>query len=69
MVKLRIDESLDYSFSAILVTSQQMDGTIKAGKKMKGQIAYEVDKDWKTVEIEFAPVWLGETLLYKINNK
>ncbi|WP_195891792.1 DUF4352 domain-containing protein [Anaeromassilibacillus senegalensis] len=33
----------------------QLDGSVAAGKKMKGTIAYEVPKDWKEIEIRVNP--------------
>ena len=53
------DYSLIYSFGALMDNEdRQMDGTIAAGKKMKGYIGYEVPKDWSTVEIHFTDdVW------------
>ena len=62
--------SLDYSFSAVLATSHQMDGSIPAGKKMQGQIAYEVPKDWKEIEIHITPnYWTGDKLVFLVIHK
>lgn len=33
----------------------QLDGSVAAGKKMNGIIAYQVPEDWKTLEIKFSP--------------
>lgn len=33
----------------------QLDGSVAAGKKMNGVIAYQVPEDWKTLEIKFSP--------------
>lgn len=34
---------------------QQLDGSIAAGKKMNGVVAYEVPADWSEIEVHFAP--------------
>ena len=45
----------------------QLDGTIAAGKKMKGYIGYEVPKDWSTVEIHFTDdVWSNNKFKFEI---
>lgn len=37
----------------------QLDGSVAAGKKMNGVIAYEVPEDFKTFDIKFSPSFLG----------
>lgn len=50
------DFSTDISLSAESESGMgTLDGTIAAGKKMIGAIAYEVPKDWKTAELHFNP--------------
>ena len=62
------DYSLNYSFGALMDNEdRQMDGTIAAGKKMKGYIGYEVPKDGSTVEIHFtADVWSNNKFKFEI---
>ena len=62
------DYSLNYSFGALMDNEdRQMDGTIAAGKKMKGYIGYEVPKDWSTVEIHFTDdVWSNNKYKFEI---
>ena len=62
------DYSLNYSFGALMANEdRQMDGTIAAGKKMKGYIGYEVPKDWSTVEIHFTDdVWSNNKFKFEI---
>ena len=62
------DYSLNYSFGALMDNEdRQMDGTIAAGKKMKGYIGYEVPKDWSTVEIHFTDdVWSNNKFKFEI---
>ena len=62
------DYSLNYSFGALMDNEdRQLDGTIAAGKKMKGYIGYEVPKDWSTVEIHFTDdVWSNNKFKFEI---
>lgn len=60
----------DYSTS-MSITAQsstdkgQLDGTVAAGKKMNGVVGYEVDSDWKKVEIHFTPsFWSGKDIIF-----
>lgn len=47
-----------------------VDGTIAAGKKLKGVLAYEVSKDWEEIEVHFTPnVWDNTAIKWKIENK
>lgn len=60
----------DYSFSAVLNASRQMDGTIAPGKKMKGQVAYEVPKNWKEIELHVKPdYWYGSDVEFVVYNQ
>ncbi len=60
----------DYSFSAVMNTSRQMDGTIAPGKKMKGQVAYEVSKNWKEIELHVKPdYWYGSDVEFVVYNQ
>lgn len=62
------DYALNYSLGAITDNNDtQLDGTIAAGKKMKGYIGYEVPKDWSTVEIHFTDdVWSNNKFKFEI---
>lgn len=62
------DYSLNYSVAAMIDKSDStLDGSIASGKKMKGWIGYEVDADWKKVEIEFSPeVWKNKKFKFLI---
>ena len=62
------DYSLNYSLGAITENNDtQLDGTIAAGKKMKGYIGYEVPEDWSTVEIHFTDdVWSNNKFKFEI---
>lgn len=52
------DYSLNYSLSAAMLKDGQLNGTIAAGKKMKGWIGWEVPEDYKNIEIHFTDnVW------------
>ena len=49
------DYSCDYSLGALLEkgNKDQLDGSVAAGKKMKGVVGYEVPADWKELEIHY----------------
>ena len=49
------DYSCEYSFSALLEkgNKDQLDGSVAAGKKMKGVIGYELPKDWQQLEVRY----------------
>ena len=64
------DYIMDYSFDALMNDDmyRQMDGTIEAGKKMKGLVGYEVPADWNTIEIHFKDnVWKNNKFKFIIN--
>ncbi len=62
------DYSLNYSFSALLEKDgNQLDGTIAAGKKMKGWIGWEVPQDYQNIEIHFTDnVWSNNKFVFLI---
>lgn len=65
------DYALDYSLGALMEkgSSNQLDGTIAAGKRMKGVIGWEVPLDWKTIEIHFTDnVWSNNKFRFEINS-
>lgn len=60
------DFSTNMSLTAMIEKDkEQLDGTIAAGKKMNGQIGYEVPADWNTFEIRFIPdFWSGSDIIF-----
>ena len=65
------DYACAYSFGALLEKGEknQLDGTIAAGKKMKGVIGYEVPTNWKEMEIQFTPdFWSGKEIVFVATN-
>lgn len=59
------DYSLNYSLSAAMLKDGQLDGTVAAGKKMKGWIGWEVPEDYKNVEIHFTDnVWSNNKFVF-----
>lgn len=64
------DYALNYSLSAIMEaeSGSQLDGTIAPGKKMKGEIGYEVPADWNSMEIHFTDsLWSDSDFVFEIN--
>ncbi len=51
------DYACNYSIGALMEKGDkdQLDGTVTAGKKMKGVIGYEIPTDWKELEIHYTP--------------
>lgn len=54
------------SLGAILsVNEPQLDGTVAAGKKMKGVVGYEVTPDWSELEIQYSPSFWGREIIFQ----
>lgn len=49
------DYACDYSIGALSAKGdkEQLDGSVAAGKKMKGVVGYEVPADWQELEIQY----------------
>lgn len=58
--------ALNYDIGAIVSTGKtQLDGTIAAGKKMNGVVAYSVSQQWSELEIRFTPdFWSGKEIVF-----
>ena len=66
------DYTCNYSLRALMEkgNSNQLDGTVAVGKKLKGVIGYEVPTDWKELEIHFTPdVWFGKDFVFIATNE
>ncbi len=63
-----VDEyATSLSLSALAANSDQtqLDGTVAAGKKMKGIVGYEANADWKSIEVNFTPdFWAGSDISF-----
>lgn len=60
--------STNLSFQALLEdsSSQQLDGSIAPGKKMKGFVGYEVPADYSEMEVQVTPdFWSGKDIVFK----
>lgn len=52
----------------ISTDKDQLDGSVAAGKKMKGVIGYQIPKDWKELEINVTPdFWGGKDITFVVN--
>lgn len=62
------DYALNFSFSALMEKEgNQLDGTVAAGKKLKGWIGWEVPADYQNVEIHFTDnVWSSDKFVFLI---
>lgn len=54
------------SLTAMMSSDEpQLDGTIAAGKKMKGVVGYEAPQDWSEIEIRFSPSFWGSEIIFE----
>lgn len=62
--------STSLSFGALVENDEsQLDGTVAAGKRMRGWIGYEVPSNWRNLEIHFAAdVWSGNKFKFSLDN-
>lgn len=52
-------------YAMSLGDGNQLDGTVAAGKKIKGSIGYQAPADWSVVELHFSPsVWSGKDIVF-----
>ena len=65
------DVVADISFSAQVSkdSNKTMDGTIASGKKIVGNLAYELPVDWENLEIHFEPnFWNNSSIKWIVQN-
>lgn len=65
------DYACNFSLTALLEkeNKNQLDGIVAPGKKFNGVVGYEVPKDWKKLEIVFAPdYWSGKEATFIATN-
>lgn len=60
------DYTTQMSLSATVSSDvAQLDGTVAAGKKMRGVIGYEVAQGWNSLDIRFTPdFWTGKDIIF-----
>lgn len=60
------DYSTTLSITALAsANDSQLDGTVAAGKKIRGVVGYEVPSDWSNMEIRFTPdFWSGKDIIF-----
>lgn len=60
--------SIDETFTSGI--EDMLSGGVAAGKKIKGSLCYELNKNWKTLEIQYKPnVWLSKKIVFELKNK
>lgn len=62
----------DYSINETYVTGidNTISGGIAAGKKLTGSVVYELNKDWKVLEVQYKPnVWRNKKVIFKFQNQ
>ena len=65
------DYSCEYSLGALMEkgNKEQLDGSIAAGKKMKGVVGYEIPADWNELEIQFtANILSSNSIIFVATN-
>ena len=60
------DYSSNLDVTAMALSGKdQLDGTVAAGKKIKGVIGYQASEDWSNMELHFTPdVWAGKDIVF-----
>lgn len=60
------DYASNLSLTAMISSDQgQLDGSVAAGKKIKGVVGYEVPSDWAELEVRFTPdFWSGKDITF-----
>lgn len=65
------DYACDYSLGALIEkgNKEQLDGSVPAGKKMKGVVGYEVTKEWKELEVHYTlDFWTDSKIIFIATN-
>lgn len=64
------DYACDLSFGALMEkgNKDQLDGSVAAGKKMKGVVGYEVPANWKELEVQYSLNILYDDMIVFIAN-
>ena len=65
------DYACEYSLGALLDkgTKDQLDGSVAAGKKMKGVVGYEVPADWKELEVQYTlDLFNDQKIIFVVTN-
>lgn len=61
------DYSIDETYTSGI--DDMLSGGVAAGKKIKGSLCYELNTDWKTLEIQYKPnVWLDKKVIFELKN-
>ncbi len=62
------DYSIDETYASGI--EDMLSGSVAAGKKIKGSLCYELNKDWKTLEIQYKPnVWRSKKIVFELKNE
>lgn len=66
------DYACSLSLSAMIDNDDknQLDGTVAAGKKLRGIIGYEVPAEWKELEVRYTPdIWSEKEIIFVAYNR
>lgn len=68
MFKLIDSESYSHNITIGPETKGQLDGEVAAGRKLRGELAYELPKDIKGLELEIDPsMWSSGKVIFKLD--
>lgn len=62
------DYKVDYSFSASCESKGTLDGTVAAGKKLKGEYGIEVPSYWHTIQVDIQTSFGSDTVSFTFRN-
>lgn len=61
---------LNIGLGSVLNNTKQLDGTLESGRKMRGELCFEVPEDWKELEVIFTPsVFSSESVTFVAFNE
>ena len=62
------DYSIDETYSSGI--DDMLSGSVASGKKIKGSLCYELNSDWKILEIQYKPnVWKSNKIIFELKNE
>lgn len=59
-------EGYEYQAAFVTFVKNQLDGTVAAGRKLRGQLAFEVPKEAKTLEFIYSEVFSSGQAIFKV---
>ncbi len=61
------DFEIDFDFAALMACDDTVDVTIRSGKRARGEMGWQVSRNWQSLEIHFKPqAWGREDLAFRV---